>query len=163
MNVQAAMTANPACCVPTTSLQAVAAMMVEHDCGQIPVIDDPNSKNLLGVVTDRDIAVRMVAQGKNTMDAVAADCMTTPCVSVPSDTSLENCCQVMEASKIRRVPVTDASGALCGIVSLADVVRCASAESSAELVKEVSSGTNGLSAGWGNALRNNNQPAELSR
>lgn len=138
MTVQSVMTANPACCSPNTALQQVAAMMVEHDCGQIPIVDGANSQHLVGVVTDRDIAVRMVAKGKNPLEGVASDCMTTPCITVNSDTSLAECCSVMETNKIRRVPVVDSQGQVCGIVSLADVARCASAASTAEVVKEVS-------------------------
>jgi CBS domain-containing protein len=132
------MTANPACCTPDTPLLEVAKLMLDHDCGQIPVIDSAGSHMPLGVVTDRDIAVRMVALGKNPLEGIAADCMTTPCVSVPEDTSLADCAKVMEASKIRRVPVIDAHGRVCGIVSLADIARCADSATTVDVVKEVS-------------------------
>ena len=64
--------------------------------------------------------------------------MTTPCVAVTADTSLNDCCDVMETNKIRRVPVVDDKGGVVGIVSLADVVRNANAATSASVVKEVS-------------------------
>ena len=106
--------------------------------GEIPVVEDMVSRKLAGVITDRDIATRIVAAGKNSADAKACDCMTTPCVSVTPDTSLKNCCEVMETNKIRRVPVVDERGGVVGIVSLADVVRSASASTAAAVVKEVS-------------------------
>ena len=138
MTVASVMTQNPACCTPNSSLTEVARLMVDNDCGQIPVVEDMMGRKLAGVITDRDIATRIVAAGKNSADAKACDCMTTPCVSVTLDTSLKNCCEVMETNKIRRVPVVDERGGVVGIVSLADVVRSASASTAAAVVKEVS-------------------------
>lgn len=139
MTVASVMTANPACCTPATSLTEVARMMVDNDCGEIPVVEDMVTRKLAGVITDRDIAVRIVAQGRNSAEACANDCMTTPCVSVTADTSLEECCDVMEVNKIRRVPVLDDKNGVVGIVSLADVVRTAKPSTTASVVKEVSS------------------------
>lgn len=138
MTVQSVMTTNPACCTPMTSLRDVAKLMLDNDCGQIPVIDDVTSHRPVGVITDRDITVRMVANGQNPLEAVAGECMSTPCITVTSDTTLRECCEVMEASKIRRVPVVDSTGRICGIVSLADVARCADDAETVEVVKEVS-------------------------
>ena len=138
MTVQSVMTTNPACCTPSTPLREVAKLMLDNDCGQIPVIDDVSSHRPVGVITDRDITVRMVAQGQNPLDSVAGECMSSPCITVTSDTSLRECCEVMETNKIRRVPVVDSHGRICGIVSLADVARCADATETVEVVKEVS-------------------------
>lgn len=139
MTVSRVMTENPACCTPNSSLTEVARLMVDHDCGEIPVVEDMITRKLAGVITDRDIATRIVAAGKNSADAKASDCMTTPCVSVAADASLESCCEVMESNKIRRVPVVDDKGGVIGIVSLADIVRSASPSTTAEVVREVSS------------------------
>jgi len=138
MTVQSVMTTNPACCTPTTSLRDVAKLMLDNDCGQIPVIDDVTSHRPVGVITDRDITVRMVAHGHNPLESVAGECMSTPCITVTSATTLRECCEVMEASKIRRVPVVDSTGRICGIVSLADVARCADDAETVEVVREVS-------------------------
>ncbi len=138
MTVATVMTSCPACCTPNSSLTEVARLMVDNDCGEIPVVEDMGTRKLAGVITDRDIAVRIVAAGKNSAQACASDCMTTPCVTVSADTSLEECCEVMEANKIRRVPVVDDQGGVVGIVSLADVVRTAKASTTAAVVKEVS-------------------------
>lgn len=138
MTVLSAMTKNPACCTPTTPLREVAKLMLDHDCGQIPVVDSAGSHQPLGVVTDRDITVRMVAHDKNPLEGNASDCMTTPCITVSEDTSLVDCAKVMEASKIRRVPVIDSHGRISGIVSLADIARCADSATTADVVKEVS-------------------------
>ena len=138
MTVATVMTQCPACCTPRTPLSDVARLMVENDCGEIPVVEDMDSRKLVGVITDRDIAVRIVATGRNSAEASASDCMTSPCVSVSPETTLEACCELMELNKIRRVPVLDEAGGVVGIVSLADVVRNARASTTASVVKEVS-------------------------
>lgn len=138
MTVASAMTQSPACCTPGSSLTDVARMMVANDCGQIPVVEDLETRKLAGVITDRDIAVRIVAEGRNPAETNAGDCMTAPCISVTAETSLQDCCGLMETNKVRRLPVIDAEGGVVGIVSLADVSRVASAGESAEVLKQVS-------------------------
>jgi CBS domain-containing protein len=139
MSVKTVMTENPACCTPSTLLSDVARLMVENDCGEIPVVEDMGTRKLAGVITDRDITTRIVATGRNSAEAKAMDCMTTPCVSVTAESTLETCCEVMETNKIRRVPVVDGKGGVVGIVALADVVRTANAATTQSVVKEVSS------------------------
>ena len=141
MSVSTVMTDNPACCTPDMPLSEVARLMVENDCGEIPVVEDMASRKLTGVITDRDITTRIVATGRNSAEARAADCMTTPCVSVTAESTMETCCEVMETNKIRRVPVVDARGGVIGIVALADVVRTANAATTQSVVKGVSSDT----------------------
>lgn len=135
-DVSSVMTPNPASCRADTPLRDVARLMVEHDCGQIPVVDADNRP--VGVVTDRDIAVRVVAAGKDSASATAADAMSTPCKSVSSGTSLYDTTCLMEAEKVRRIPVTDADGRLAGIVSIADLALAGKDEATAQVVKEVS-------------------------
>jgi CBS domain-containing protein len=139
MNVVSVMTPNPAHCTAQTPLRDVARMMLENDCGQIPVVDE--SQLPIGVVTDRDIAIRVVAEGRNSNEATAADAMSAPARTVSTDTSLSDCVCLMEAEQIRRVPVVDASGRLTGIVSIADLALAGKREATAEVVKEVSEPT----------------------
>jgi len=136
MELDAVMTANPATCRADTPLRQVATMMLENDCGLIPVVDDSGAP--LGVVTDRDIAVRIVAAGKDTARCKAGDYMTAPVRSVPRDTSLADVCAAMEAAQVRRMPVVDADGRLCGIVAQADIALNGSRERTAEVVRQVS-------------------------
>ena len=136
------MTPAPQCCAGNTTLNEVANLMVEADCGEIPVTDGSN--RLIGVITDRDIVCRAVAKGKNTSEMTAADCMSEPVVVVNEDSTLEDVLSVMEENKIRRVPVVDASGGCCGIISQADVARCGQESQVGELVREVSKDTSGL-------------------
>ena len=146
MEVKEIMTPDPACCTPDTTLQRVAEMMVENDCGEIPVVESAAGKRPVGVITDRDIVCRTVAKGLNPLTLTASDGMTTPCVTVTPETSLDECCRVLEEKQIRRVPVVDASGSCCGIVALADVARHARKRETAEVVREVSERSTSASA-----------------
>jgi CBS domain-containing protein len=130
------MTPAPQCCSGETLLNEVANLMVEADCGEIPVTDAAN--RLIGVVTDRDIVCRVVAKGKNPSAVTAAECMSEPVVVVNEDTTLADVMAVMEENQIRRVPVVDAGGCCCGIISQADVAQCASETETGEMVREVS-------------------------
>lgn len=121
MKVEDLMTANPTCCKADTGLQDVARMMVEHDCGEILVVD--SSGKPMGVLTDRDICCRTVAKGVNPLDMKARDIMTSPCITVTPDTSLDDCCNLMEDKQIRRVLVVDALSRCCGIVAQADIAH----------------------------------------
>jgi CBS domain-containing protein len=130
------MTPDPQCCSPETPLNEVASLMVECDCGEIPVVD--NANRLIGVVTDRDIVCRIVAKGKNPSSETAQDAMTQPVVAVTADTTLDEIVAVMEENQIRRVPVVDAQGCCCGIIAQADVAMVARESEVGELVREVS-------------------------
>jgi CBS domain-containing protein len=146
MQVKEVMTADPACCTSDTSLQEVAQMMIDHDCGEIPVVEDKKNKLPIGVITDRDIVCRTVAKGLNPLNLAVADCISKPCVTVTPDMSVEECSRILEENKIRRVPVVDASGRCCGIVALADIALHARSKIAAEVVKEVSEPTRAASA-----------------
>ena len=146
MQVKDVMTADPACCTRETPLTEVAGLMVANDCGEIPVVEDKTSKRPIGVVTDRDIVCRTIANNINPLEKTAADCMSTPIVTVTPDLPVEECCRIMEEKQIRRVPVIDDQGAICGIVALADVVRHSGENAAGELVKEVSEPTRSASA-----------------
>ena len=136
MRVKDIMSTTVACCSPETTLPEVARMMVDNDCGEIPVVNASGAP--IGVVTDRDITCRTVAEGKNPLAMQAGDCMTTPCVTVTPETSLEECCEALEKNKIRRVPVVDEFGACCGMVSQADIARNAPKNETAAVVRKVS-------------------------
>ena len=146
MEVKDVMTPDPACCMPDTVLQRVAELMVENDCGEIPVVENMANMRPVGVITDRDIVCRTVAKGLNPLSLTASDCLTTPAVTVTPETPLDECCRVLEENQIRRVPVVDASGACCGIVALADIAKHAAKSETAEVVKEVSEPSSSASA-----------------
>lgn len=146
MKVKDVMTADPACCISEAGLQEVAQMMIDHDCGEIPVVENQETKRPIGVITDRDIVCRTIAKGLNPLDLTVADCLTTPAVTVTPEMSLGQCVWIMEDKKIRRVPVVDADGCCCGIVALADVALRGKTGVTAEVVKEVSESSSAASA-----------------
>jgi CBS domain-containing protein len=138
MQVREIMTPNPACCTADTTLQEVARMMVDNDCGEIPIVRSRSDRTVIGVVTDRDIVCRLIAAGKNPIEYTAEACMSTPVIAVRESTPVEKCAQLMEESRIRRVPVIDGGGMVCGIVSQADIAKHASRRITAELLRDVS-------------------------
>lgn len=144
MQVQEIMTADPACCPPRTTLQDAARLMSDCDCGEIPVVDERCRP--IGVVTDRDIACRAVAQGLDPKRTPVSEVMSSPVVTARRDTSLEECCARMEENQIRRIPVVDENGICCGMVSQADIARSAPVHEIAEVIREVSR-PNGQRAG----------------
>ncbi len=131
------MTDNVVSCTGETDLATVARLMCDHDCGEIPIIESEENARPIGVITDRDITCRVVAARKNPLEFRAEDCMSSPCVTVTPETSLDECCRILEKNQIRRVPVVDDEGCCCGIVAQADIVLHAK-EKAAEVLAEVS-------------------------
>ncbi|MEJ7701686.1 MAG: CBS domain-containing protein [Pyrinomonadaceae bacterium] len=138
MQVKEIMTENPVCCTPDTNLQDVAKLMLEHDCGLIPVVNNQENKKPVGTITDRDIAIRTFAAGQNPLEIKASNIMTMGVTTVKPETSVQECCDVMENKKIRRVLVVDNSGGVCGIVAQADVAEYGHPELIGNMVEEIS-------------------------
>ena len=138
MNIEGLMTPNPACCTPNTAIEDVAKLMVQHDCGEIPVVESTESATLVGVVTDRDIVVRLVARGQDVRGATVSACMTAPAVSLRPDAQVSDAVEMMQAHQLRRLPIVDAQGQVRGIVSQADLARWATSEQTGDLVRDVS-------------------------
>lgn len=137
--VRDVMTEKPACCKSDTPLDRVAKLMVQHNCGEIPVID--TAEHVVGVVTDRDIVVRVVAEGKNPSAYAAETAMSRNVVTATADAPLEDVLNMMETHQIRRVPVVDAAGCCIGMLSQADVALEGGERDVVELVREVSRDT----------------------
>src|SRR6202008_3856510 len=100
MTVDNIMTRDPACCTPDTAVEDVARMMRDHDCGEIPLVQNQDEAVLLGVVTDRDIGCRRVATGQNPLELTAERCMSSPVITVRSGSTLDECCRLMETHQI---------------------------------------------------------------
>lgn len=116
------MTSEPACCTPETRAEDAARLMREHDCGVIPVVENDGSKTLVGVVTDRDIALRGVGEGLGP-DTPVGDLMTRDPQACPPDAEVEEVETVMKRAQVRRIPIIDAAGHLMGIIAQADLAR----------------------------------------
>jgi CBS domain-containing protein len=135
MKTQDIMTKNPSLCVANTKLDEVARMMVESDCGEIPVVRSKEKAELLGVVTDRDICCRAVATGKSPSQTSASDIMSSPAVTVSPDTDISQCYKLFEEREIKRLPVVDQRGHCVGIISLSDVAEKAPEQYARELLR----------------------------
>lgn len=121
MKAKELMTAGPCCCSPDDSIQAVAQMMRDNDCGSVPVVD---SDRVVGIITDRDIAVRAVAKGIPA-SAKVSDVMTAAPQCCGEDDDVLTVERVMGERQVRRVPIVNADGGCVGIVSQADLARAA--------------------------------------
>lgn len=135
MEIRSVMTASPVCCSQGMTLQEAAKLMKANDCGQIPVID--GARQPIGVITDRDIALRGVAAGRDPASTDVSECMSAPVITVSANAKLDDCCRLMEDNKIRRVVVVDDRG-VCGIVAQADVALADAHDKAAEVLREVS-------------------------
>ena len=140
MRVGEIMTAEPRFVTVDSSLHEVAQIMADRDCGIVPVIENPERRMPVGVITDRDLALRTIAHNKNPLHMIAGEVMTEMVVTIRPDAELEDCVRLMENNQIRRVVVVDGNGDLAGIVAQADIARAAPAYETAELVRDLSVG-----------------------
>ncbi|WP_284200160.1 CBS domain-containing protein [Alicyclobacillus sacchari] len=110
------MTTDVTCCCGTDSIQKAAQAMKNQNCGSIPVCDN---KRVIGMITDRDIVLKAVARGK--IDTRVEDCMTNTVVTATPDMDAHEAADLMAQHQIRRLPIVNAQGELCGIVSIGDL------------------------------------------
>lgn len=122
MKVSELMTPDPCCCSTSASVTEAARIMRDNDCGSVPVVDDAGC--IVGIVTDRDLAVRALAEGKGA-DTSVADLMTPVPYCCRPDDSVDAVERTMAANQVRRVPIVDATGCCVGIVAQADLARAA--------------------------------------
>ncbi len=132
------MTANVTTATREMTLRDVARLLREGDMGSVPVVEDGR---LVGIVTDRDIVVRAIAEGKGPETPVA-EAMTTEIFSVRPDDFAFEAVRLMGDRQVRRIPVVEADGSLAGIISMADVaLEMEDEREIAETLEEISSGT----------------------
>jgi CBS domain-containing protein len=120
VRVSQIMTPDPACCTPDSTAKDAALLMKEHDCGSIPVVERLETLRLLGILTDRDLALRGLAAGKGPNTPVRELMTNDPISAAPGD-EVEIVREVMVAQQVRRVPVVDENGGVVGIVAQADL------------------------------------------
>jgi CBS domain-containing protein len=133
------MTPDPVCCEPGDSIPFVAQIMKQEDVGSVPVVDARDSGKLVGIVTDRDLVVKVLA-GDRPLDGVTVrDAMTTHPLSCRVDDDVETAMKAMADRQVRRMPVVDADGRLAGIIAQADVAtRVHHERKTGELVEAIS-------------------------
>ena len=115
------MTREPACCEPGDSIQRAAQVMKTEDVGSLPVVQSQSNRTLVGIVTDRDVVVKVIAEGRSAENASVRDAMTQNPVTVRDDDDVNRALSAMADRKVRRIPVVDAEGRLCGIIAQADI------------------------------------------
>jgi len=137
------MTKNIVCCLPHESVVKAAQLMKGRDIGSVPVIEDEHTKKVVGIVTDRDLALEVVAEGRNPTTTKVEDVMTHNVVTCRAEDNLQEVLDVMAEYQLRRIPVVDNDNKIIGIITQADVAtRMNQPEKTAEMVREISqSGT----------------------
>lgn len=129
------MTRSPRCVPPETTLTEVAKIMGELDVGSLPICDDDR---LTGMITDRDIVLRAVAQGRDPRSTTVREVMSGSIAFITEDDDVEKATRLFEAKRIRRLPVLTREKRLVGIVSLGDLAVNAGAGLGGEALKEIS-------------------------
>ena len=122
MQAQDIMSRNPSCVTPETPLVEAARLMKDENIGVVPVVDTTDSKRLVGVLTDRDIAVRAVAEGRDGTTTSVGHIMTSDVRTSTPDASVNDVMELMGREQVRRIPIVDDRGMLVGIIAQADIV-----------------------------------------
>ena len=134
-SVQELMTSNP-CSIDTDKSAAYAAkMMRDEDVGLAPIVE---GQKLIGTLTDRDIAIRVVAEGKDPESTKVTEIASTDLVTVDPQQGLDEALRLMAKHQVRRLPVVEEDGRLVGVVAQADVAKSAGDKQTGELVGEIS-------------------------
>jgi CBS domain-containing protein len=133
------MTKNPSCCLPTDTVAKAAQWMRDEKVGSIPVIENEKTKKLIGIVTDRDLALAVIADGRDSKTTKVSDVMTQSVITCHVDDDVQKAVDAMADKQLRRIPVVDADQKIVGIISQADVAtRIDEPQETAKMVKEIS-------------------------
>ena len=133
------MTKNPIYCLPNDAVARAAQLMKNENIGPIPVIENEQTKRLVGIVTDRDLALKVVADGRDPKSTKVEEVMTRKVVTCRPEDDLQTALDAMSEHRLRRIPVVDDDNKLVGIIAQADVAtRVNQPQKTAEMVKEIS-------------------------
>jgi CBS domain-containing protein len=134
-NVSEVMTANPRTVGSSTSVLEAARLMKSEDVGSLPILED---ERLIGVVTDRDITIRVAAEGKDPQSTTVGEIASRDVVTIDSKQSLDEAARLMAQNQVRRLPVVEEDGKLVGIVAQADVAQEGKDSLTGDLVQQIS-------------------------
>jgi len=133
------MTSKPVCCLPNDTVATAAKYMKVGNVGSIPVVENEQQRKLVGIVTDRDLALHIVAEGRDAKTTKVGAVMTGNVVTCLADDDLQKALDAMATHQLRRIPVVDSENKLVGIIAQADVAtRADEPEKTAEVVREIS-------------------------
>lgn len=138
MKARDIMSKNPRTVTPDTRIQDAARMMKDEDVGILPVIEGAGKNKLIGVVTDRDIAIRCVAQGHDSSKCMVKEAMSGEVKTCREDDSVDKLMDMMGREQVRRIPIVDERGTLVGIVAQADIVKKADDGKAERTVEKIS-------------------------
>ena len=133
--VRDAMTTNPKTLASSATVVDAAKLMKTEDAGIVPIVD---GDRVTGVVTDRDIAIQVVAEGKDPQSTTIGDISSSNLVTVDPDQDLDEALRLMARHQVRRLPVVEEDGRLVGILAQADVAEHAGAKQTGEVVEKIS-------------------------
>lgn len=132
------MTKDPSCCLPGDSVSTAARIMKQQDVGPVLVVGDHTGMRLVGIVTDRDIALEVVADGRDPYSTRVDSVMSSNPVTVRQDDDIEEAMKMMAEYQVRRIPVVDSEDRVVGIIAQADLARLGEDQQVGDLVEEIS-------------------------
>jgi CBS domain-containing protein len=133
------MTTSPVVCIPNDLVTKVAQVMKTRDVGPVPIVESEKTRKLVGMVTDRDLAIKMVAEGRDLKTTRADEVMSRRIVTCRAEDDLQKALDAMSENQLRRIPVVDADDRIVGIIAQADVAtRLNQPEKTGAMVKKIS-------------------------
>jgi len=132
------MTKNPVVAIASDTVDKVAKLMRSQDIGPVPIVQDRNNRKLIGIVTDRDLVVKVIAEGLDANTTRVEEVMTRNPVSVREGDDLKKVLDVMSHHQVRRVPVVDTNDQIVGIVAQADVANTEDPKTTGKVVEQIS-------------------------
>jgi CBS domain-containing protein len=133
------MTKDPVCSLPNNTVKKVAQLMKRENIGSVPIVEDEQTRTLVGIVTDRDLALKIVAKGRDANSTKVEKVMTRQVVTCRAEDDVQKALDVMGKNQLRRIPIVDDDNRIVGIIAQADVAtRMNQPEKTATVVKEIS-------------------------
>ena len=129
------MTTNPRTVEPSTPVAEAARVMKQEDVGPVPIVEDGR---LAGILTDRDIVIRVVAEGLDPQSTTVGEVASRDLVTIDPEQTLDEALRLMAEHQVRRLPVTEEDGRLVGIVAQADVAREGRDSQTGDVVEQIS-------------------------
>jgi len=133
------MTPNPECVLASDTVMKAAQLMKSEDVGPIPIIDNQDGKKLTGIITDRDLAIKVVAEARDPRTTSVQEVMSDDLVTCKENEDVRQALKLMQENQVRRIPVVDGSDHLLGIISQADVAtRLGNDRATGQVVEDIS-------------------------
>ena len=134
------MTVDPVCCLPSDTVETAAQIMKDEVVGSVPVVESHETKKLVGIVTDRDLTIEVLADGGSATTHVE-QVMTATLARCHEEDDVERAIEKMAEYQVRRIPIVDGDDRIVGIIAQADIAtRIDDPEETAEVVEEISRG-----------------------